>query len=59
MQILSTSTQLAAVGNIGTAVATSTDSIWVLVVVAIAIPLAFYILHRVIGLFPKAGGRRS
>lgn len=57
MEFLSSTTLAAAVGNIGQAVKTTTDNVWVLVVVAIAIPLAFYVLHRVIGLFPKARGR--
>ncbi len=54
MEFLSSTTLAAAVGNIGDAVKTTTDNVWVLVVVAVAIPLAFYVLHRVIGLFPKA-----
>jgi len=53
MQLLSTTTQTAAVADIGTGVSSSIDSIWVLVVVAVAIPLGFYIIHRIIGLFPK------
>jgi len=54
MEFLSSTTLAAAVGNIGDAVQNTTDNVWVLAVVAIAIPLAFYVLHRVIGLFPKA-----
>ena len=33
--------------------------LWVLIAVAIGVPLAFYIIKRVIGLMPKAGGRRQ
>jgi len=36
------------------------NDLWVLIAVAIGIPLAFYIIKRVIGLMPKGqGGRRS
>lgn len=58
MQLISSSTGLTAAATIATGTMTSFDSIWVFGGLAIAIPLAFYVLHRVIGLFPKAGGRR-
>ena len=47
-----------AASELAAVVGASVTSVWVLVILAIGIPLSFYILHRVIGLFPKAGGRR-
>ena len=41
------------------AVGTLTTDLWVIIAVAIGVPLAFYIIKRVIGLMPKAGGRRA
>jgi type II secretory pathway component PulF len=32
-------------------------SVWLLVVLAIAIPLAFVLIHYIKGLFPKAKGK--
>jgi hypothetical protein len=40
------------------AVGTLTSDLWVIIAVAIGVPLAFYIIRRVIGLMPKAGGSR-
>ncbi len=41
------------------AVGTLTTDLWVVIAVAIGVPLAFYIIKRVIGLMPKAGARRT
>jgi hypothetical protein len=57
MQLVSTSTMTAAAGLIGTGTTTSIDSVWPIVVLAIAIPLAFYVLHKILGLLP--GSRSS
>jgi hypothetical protein len=39
-------------------VGTLTTDLWVLIAVAIGVPLAFYIIRQVIGLLPKARGAR-
>jgi len=56
MDLISSTTVNAASAALATNTQTSIDSVWVLVLVALSIPLAFYIIHRVIGLFP---GRRA
>ena len=40
-------------------VGTLTNDLWVLIAIAIGVPLAFYIIKRVIGLVPKGASRRS
>jgi hypothetical protein len=40
------------------AVGTLTTDLWVLIAIAIGVPIAFYIIRKVIGLMPKAGGGR-
>lgn len=41
------------------AVGTLTTDLWIIIAVAIGVPLAFYIIKRLIGLMPKSGGRRA
>ena len=41
------------------AVGTLTTDLWVVIAIAIGVPLAFYIIKRVIGLVPKGASRRS
>lgn len=59
MDFISSTTINAAAAALGTNVTTNVESVWPLVLLAVSIPLAFYVLHRIIGLFPRAGGRRS
>jgi len=56
MELVSSTTVNAASAALATNVTTNIDSVWVLVLLALSIPLAFYIVHRVIALFP---GHRS
>lgn len=58
MDFISTSTVAAAATALGTDVTTNVESVFVLVILAISIPLAFYILHQIIGLFPHSRGSR-
>lgn len=57
MELVSSTTVAAAAAALQTNVADNIDSVWVLVLLALSIPLAFYIIHRVIGLFPGRRGR--
>ena len=59
MDFISSTTVNAAAAALGTNVTANVESVWPLALLAVSIPLAFYILHRLIALFPKAGGRRS
>lgn len=52
MDFISSTTVNAAATALGTNVTTNVESVWGLVVLAISIPLAFYVLGRIIGLFP-------
>ena len=53
MELVSTATLATFASDLTANVADSVDSVWVIALVVIAIPLAFYILRKVIGLFPK------
>jgi len=57
MELISSTTVNAAAAALATNTQSTIDSVWVLVLVALSIPLAFYIIHRVIGLFPGHRGR--
>lgn len=59
MNLLGSTTPTAFMASVTSAVGTSFDSVYVLVAMAIALPLAFWIIHKVIALFPKTGGRRA
>ena len=53
MEIIS-STTIATVGaDLSANVINSVGSVWVVALLALSIPLAFYIIKRIIGLFPK------
>jgi hypothetical protein len=41
------------------AVGTLTTDLWVLLAIAMGVPLAFYIIKQVIALVPKSRGRRA
>ena len=57
MELVSSTTVNAAAAALATNVTTNIDSVWVLVLLALSIPLAFYIIGRVIGLFPGSHKR--
>jgi len=59
MILVSSSTVNAAAAALATNVQTNIDSFWVLALLAVSIPLAFYIVGRIIGLFPGHRARRS
>lgn len=59
MDFISAGTVSGAAAALGANVTTNVDSVWPLALLAVSIPVAFYILHRIIGLFPKSGGRRN
>ena len=44
------------VGDLTAYVGTLFNDAWPIIVLAVGIPLAFYIIKRVIGLVPKGGG---
>lgn len=58
MDFISSSTVAAAATTLGTNVTANVDSVFTLVLLAVSIPLAFYILHQIIGLFPRSRGAR-
>lgn len=57
MELIASGTVTTLLAGVGTAVASTGDTLWAIAAVAVAIPLAFYVIHRVMGLFPKSRGR--
>jgi len=53
MDILATSTGASLVGSILTTVGDLFTDFWVIIAIAAGIPLAFYVIRRVIALIPK------
>jgi len=59
MDLISLATSTSLVASVGSAVQTTGTNLWVIVAVAVAIPLTFYVIHRIIGLFPSTRGRKA
>lgn len=53
MEFISSSTLVTFASDLSANVVDSIDSLWVVALLALSIPLTFYIVKRVIGLFPK------
>lgn len=53
MQFVSSSTLANLTADLTANVASAVDSVWVIALLAVSIPLAFYIIRRVIALFPS------
>jgi hypothetical protein len=54
MELISTGTTTTLLASVGTAVGTTASSLWAIVAVAVALPLTFWAIHKVKGLFPKS-----
>jgi hypothetical protein len=52
-QVMKSGAAISFLSGVGSGVKSSGSTLWEIVAIAIAIPLAFYTLHAVIGLFPK------
>jgi len=59
MDLISLATSTDLVASVGTAVQQTGTNLWVIVASAVAIPLTFYVIHRIIGLFPSTRGRKA
>jgi len=57
MELASSTDVAGAAAALAANVQTSLSSVWTLLLIAVSIPLAFYIAHRVMGLFPGRRGR--
>jgi len=53
MDILASSTGASLVGSILTTVGDLFTDFWIIIAIAIGIPLAFYVIRRIIALVPK------
>lgn len=57
MEIIASATSTAFGADLAASVASTLGNVWALAFIAIGIPLAFYIVKQVMGLFPKSRGR--
>jgi hypothetical protein len=59
MEIIASGTVTTLLANVATGVTETGTNLWVIAAVAVAIPLAFYVIRAVMGLFPSHRGRRA
>jgi len=61
MQILpaASSTSAALLADIGSVVQPTITGVYAVVILAVALPLAFWLIHKLLALFPGRGGRRA
>lgn len=53
MEIIPTAIATGLPADLAAAVASTSTNLWALAVIAISLPLTFYVIKRVMGLFPK------
>jgi hypothetical protein len=56
--MLGTIFTLGSVGDMTAYVGTLFSDAWLVIALAVGVPLAFYVIRKVIGLVPKGGGGR-
>jgi len=59
MELIASGTVTTLLAGVAAGVTDTGANLWAIAAVAVSIPLAFYVIHKVMGLFPKAGGRRA
>ncbi len=59
MELISSSTVTDLIANVSSGVTTTGANLWVIVALAVSIPLTFYVIGKVIGLFPGTSKRRA
>jgi len=58
MELIASGTVTSLIAGVSAGVTDTGATLWAIVAVAVAIPLTFYVIHRVKGLFPGVGGRK-
>lgn len=58
MELIASGTVTTLLANVASGVTSTGANLWVIVALAVSIPLTFYVIHAVMGLFPKARGRK-
>jgi len=59
MELIAPADVTTLLGNVSTGITTTGASLWAVVAVAVAIPLTFYVIHKIMGLFPSVKGRKA
>lgn len=58
MELIASGTVTTLLAGVASAVGDTGTNLWLIAAVAVSIPLAFYVIHQVMGLFPKTRGAR-
>ena len=58
MELIASGTVTTLLANVASAVTDTGTNLWVIAAVAVGIPLAFYVIRAVMGLFPAHRARR-
>jgi hypothetical protein len=58
MELVASTSVSDLVANVQSSTTTGVTSVLVIAALAVSIPLAFYVIHQVIALFPKTRSRR-
>jgi len=58
MELIASGTVTTLLANVSSGVTATGATLWVIVALAVSIPLTFYVIHKVMGLFPGKGGRK-
>jgi len=59
MDIFGSTTPASFTASVGSGVVTTMTNLWPVIAFAVAVPFAFYVAHKVIGLIPKSGGKKA
>lgn len=58
MELIASGTVTTLLANVASGVTSTGANLWVIVALAVSIPLTFYVIHAVMGLFPKSRARK-
>jgi hypothetical protein len=58
MELIASGTVTTLLANVSSGVTSTGSTLWVIVALAVSIPLTFYVIHAVMGLFPKGRARK-
>lgn len=58
MEIIASATSTSFGTDLAAAVASTVANVWTLAFIAIGLPLGFWVIHQVMGLFPKTRASR-
>jgi hypothetical protein len=58
MELIASGTVTTLLASVASGVTDTGATLWAIVALAVAIPLTFYVIHQVMGLFPKSRAKK-